>query len=95
MPFLATEFASSQLYRVSAVIGLFVLTVLSTQFIKRCFSQLHSLPYPPGPKPRPFIGNARDIPTTKPWLTYANWAKQYGILCSDYILLIIHLFSYR
>ncbi|KAJ7627566.1 cytochrome P450 [Mycena polygramma] len=36
------------------------------------------LPYPPGPKPKPIIGNALDIPTSLPWLTYADWAKRYG-----------------
>ncbi|KAJ7653505.1 cytochrome P450, partial [Mycena rosella] len=36
------------------------------------------LPFPPGPKPRFIIGNLYDIPAELPWLTYADWGKQYG-----------------
>ncbi|KAF8868692.1 cytochrome P450 [Infundibulicybe gibba] len=35
------------------------------------------LPYPPGPKPKPLIGNALEIPTQMAWLTYAKWAETY------------------
>ena len=36
------------------------------------------LPYPPGPKGYPVIGNLLDAPTDKPWLTYDEWGKTYG-----------------
>jgi hypothetical protein len=36
------------------------------------------LPYPPGPKPLPVIGNVLDISITEPWLTYTAWKKIYG-----------------
>ncbi|KAF7346529.1 hypothetical protein MSAN_01881000 [Mycena sanguinolenta] len=36
------------------------------------------LPFPPGPKPRFLVGNLFDIPTKMPWITYAEWGKQYG-----------------
>ncbi|KAK7040939.1 cytochrome p450 [Paramarasmius palmivorus] len=34
--------------------------------------------YPPGPPGRLFGGNLKDIPVKKPWIAYADWAKQYG-----------------
>lgn len=36
------------------------------------------LPLPPGPKPLPLIGNAKDMPKTKAYVTFAEWAKTYG-----------------
>lgn len=33
--------------------------------------------FPPGPKPRPIIGNVLDILTAEPWQTYINWEKEY------------------
>ena len=32
--------------------------------------------YPPGPSPKPIIGNALDVPTHKPWITYMKWSKE-------------------
>jgi len=34
--------------------------------------------YPPGPKPELFFGNARQVPTSKQWLKFAEWSEQYG-----------------
>ncbi|KDQ14783.1 hypothetical protein BOTBODRAFT_32546 [Botryobasidium botryosum FD-172 SS1] len=36
------------------------------------------LPYPPGPKPEPIIGNARHIPAHSSWLQYTDWKKVHG-----------------
>jgi hypothetical protein len=41
-----------------------------------------ALPFPPGPKGLPIIGNALDMPSRNPWLTYWQW----GITCSKYFL---------
>ncbi|KAI0056400.1 cytochrome P450 [Artomyces pyxidatus] len=44
------------------------------------------LPYPPGPRPLPVIGNLFDIPSEYSWLTYAEWAKIYGDVISLTVL---------
>lgn len=35
-------------------------------------------PYPPGPPPRPIIGNLLDIPKGFSWLSYVRLSKKYG-----------------
>ncbi|KAH9976328.1 hypothetical protein BGW80DRAFT_1292866 [Lactifluus volemus] len=36
------------------------------------------LPYPPGPKRLPVIGNLLDMPSREEWLTYRKWSDEYG-----------------
>ena len=35
------------------------------------------LPYPPGPKAVPFIGNALDLPTQDAARVFAEWSKKF------------------
>ncbi|KDR66544.1 hypothetical protein GALMADRAFT_259056 [Galerina marginata CBS 339.88] len=42
------------------------------------------LPYPPGPRKLPLLGNLLDLPTSFEWETYTRWGKEYN---SD----VIHL----
>ncbi|KAJ7639239.1 cytochrome P450 [Roridomyces roridus] len=35
-------------------------------------------PFPPGPKGTFLLGNALDLPLSKPWITFTEWAKTYG-----------------
>ncbi|KIJ51980.1 hypothetical protein M422DRAFT_243553 [Sphaerobolus stellatus SS14] len=42
--------------------------------------RLSGLRLPPGPKPKPIIGNLLDLPKDHEWVTHAKWAKQYGEL---------------
>jgi hypothetical protein len=41
-------------------------------------SSRHALPFPPGPKPLPLLGNLFDMPTSREYQTYARWGKEYG-----------------
>lgn len=43
-------------------------------------------PFPPGPKALPILGNIRDVPLEREWLTYTEWAKQYGPIVSVNVL---------
>jgi hypothetical protein len=69
----------AKLVAVVGVTGLVLKTILD-----RTRNANRGLPYPPGPKAKPIIGNMLDIPTTYPWLAYADWAKKYGL---DFVLL--------
>ncbi|KAL0957049.1 hypothetical protein HGRIS_003148 [Hohenbuehelia grisea] len=40
--------------------------------------QTQRLPYPPGPRPVPFLGNIFNITKNATWLTYSRWANKYG-----------------
>jgi hypothetical protein len=36
------------------------------------------LPYPPGPKGLPVIGNIRDVPPSHEWKTYREMSRQFS-----------------
>ncbi|KIJ28806.1 hypothetical protein M422DRAFT_269857 [Sphaerobolus stellatus SS14] len=53
----------------------------ATLVIYRLFSKPRvpkGLRLPPGPSPKPIIGNALDMPKYLEWETYAKYAKEYG-----------------
>jgi hypothetical protein len=63
---------------------LFFLSLTLATFILKSFLDTRrvnpdALPYPPGPKPKPIVGNLYDIPAQTPWVTYASWKERYGM----------------
>lgn len=80
MSFIDIKTLLSTTRQVLTTFGLFVLTVIGANLFKKQLSRFHAVPYPPGPKSKLFVGNTYDLPITKPWVTYANWAKQYGMV---------------
>ncbi|KAL1718970.1 cytochrome P450 [Schizophyllum commune] len=46
----------------------------------------HSLPLPPGPPSLPIIGGLLSMPGEKEWLTFAEWGRKYGDICSVSVL---------
>jgi hypothetical protein len=49
-----------------------------------------ALPYPPGPKGKPIIGNLFDMPVKEQWIKATEWAETYG----KYNGLALHLNSF-
>ncbi|KAJ7935572.1 cytochrome P450 [Mycena leptocephala] len=66
-------------YRSSLALFALIIILLKC-FSKRLWQRSSNLPFPPGPSPRPIIGNARELPTKHPWLTYQEWGLKYGDL---------------
>ncbi|TFK74818.1 cytochrome P450 [Pluteus cervinus] len=54
-----------------------VLIVLLGFWLRLARTRRSKLPFPPGPRPHWIIGNLKDIPSIKPWITYAHWSKRY------------------
>jgi hypothetical protein len=74
-------------------------SLLVTLWAIRDHRKRGGLPYPPGPRPLPIIGNLLDIPKEFSWLAYTRIAEKYGtpfalssnssynLSCREYIVL--------
>ncbi|KAH7922734.1 cytochrome P450 [Leucogyrophana mollusca] len=60
--------------------GFAALFAIITLYVIRRRKQRAGLPFPPGPKPLPLIGNLLDLPLKDEAITYNKWAKQHGDL---------------
>jgi hypothetical protein len=57
------------------VVSLFIYVIV----VFRDHRRRRGLPYPPGPRPWPIIGNFLDLPNRHPWAAYAAMSERYGI----------------
>lgn len=56
------------------LVGIFV--------IRQLFRRRPIAPLPPGPRSWPLLGNLLNMPTSKEWVTFANWGEKWGDLVS-------------
>jgi hypothetical protein len=66
---------------ISALDLLVFLTSIAAFFAIRDYQRRRGLPYPPGPRPLPLIGNLLDIPKEFSWLAYTQLSKEHGTTC--------------
>ena len=75
--------------RVSTIDILVLVLSLVAFLVVRGYRRRRGLPYPPGPRPLPLIGNLLDIPKEFSWLEYTQLSKKYGMGFSPVKLLLI------
>ena len=65
---------------VSLMSALVLVSSLATFFAIRGYQRRQGVPYPPGPRPLPLIGNLLDIPKEFPWLTFTRLSEEHGMI---------------
>jgi hypothetical protein len=59
---------------------LVLVSSLAVYLAIRDYRRRRGLPYPPGPRPLPLIGNLSDIPKEFSWLLYTQLSKKHGMI---------------
>ncbi|KAJ7192805.1 cytochrome P450 [Mycena pura] len=62
------------------------LAACGAMLIYKLATRRHKPPPPPGPRRLPLLGNLLDVPSTKPWIKFAEWGDLYGDISSISIL---------
>ncbi|KAI0274083.1 cytochrome P450 [Russula aff. rugulosa BPL654] len=70
---------------ISALDILVLVTSIAAFFAIRDYQRRRGLPYPPGPRPLPLIGNLLDIPKQFSWLAYSQISKKHGDVVSFHV----------
>ncbi|KAI0302454.1 cytochrome P450 [Multifurca ochricompacta] len=77
---LATPTVSTMVINVLAFLSFIIAFQAFSDYRRR-----RGIPYPPGPRPLPIIGNIFDIPKENSWLAYTKFSKEYGNILSFHI----------
>ena len=65
----------------TSILDILVLVFCLAAFLAiRDHQRRRGLPYPPGPRPLPLIGNLLDIPKEFSWLSYTQLSKKHGMI---------------
>ncbi|KAI9444584.1 cytochrome P450 [Lactarius indigo] len=79
---------------VTAIDCLAFSALLYVLFAFRDHRRRRGFPYPPGPPPKPIIGNLLDVPMLSPWVAYSKMSKKYGDVISlqalDQVVIILN-----
>ncbi|KAG6333943.1 hypothetical protein ID866_5140 [Astraeus odoratus] len=76
----------SSVMTTSLPVGVSCTILIALWFMVRLARKSPGLPYPPGPKGLPIIGNALEVDLKEPHITYIKWSKIYGDIVYSRIL---------
>ena len=66
---------------VRSPLDILLLVILAAAFLAiRTYRRRGRLPYPPGPRPLPLVGNLFDIPKEFSWLSYVQLSEKHGMM---------------